>query len=201
MELKLSIKQVLLDLLSIWDQVKDHFKESPKYETLINYLSEKDYYNDEDLSIPNLTEISKETGIKPHMLRKQLKEMNDKFFHFEEGRVLDFKKTEIWFTLDYFKRYGGFASSEISHLPRLGEHVTVPFLKAKVGFDYYYVKNIRHEFSGTTHYIDVDLKGGFYNKYYHYRVDEAIEKRQLGFVAESRMYPHEIEEILGLRRR
>jgi len=64
MKLKLSIKQVLLDFLSIWGQVHDHFKRNEKYETLINLLSEKDYYNDDDLSIPNLTEISKQTGVK-----------------------------------------------------------------------------------------------------------------------------------------
>lgn len=200
MELKLSIKQVLLDLLSIWEQVQDHFKENDKYETLIKFLSEKDYYNDDDLFIPNLTEISKQTGIKSHILRKQLKEMYDTLFDFEKGRVLDFKKTEIWFNLEYFKRYAGFRCSELQHLPRIGECLNIPFLRANLGFDRYYVKDIRHDFSGTTHFIDMDLKGGFYNKYYKFRLDEAVAKNELGFGVESKLYDYEIEERLGLHR-
>jgi len=62
------------------------------------------------------------------------------------------------------------------------------------------VKDIRHDFSGTTHFIDIDLKGGFYNKYYKFRLDEAMAKGELGFGAESKLYDFEIEERFGLRR-
>ena len=200
MELKLSIKQVLLDLLSIWRQVQDHFKENDKYDMLIKFLSEKDYYNDDNLSIPNLTEISKQTGIKSYILRQQLKQIYEQFFDFENGRVLIFKKTEIWFSLDYLKRYAGFACSELTHLPRIGEQITIPFLKAKMGFDYFYVKNIRHELSGITHYIDIDLKGGFYNRHYQFRFDEAVAKGEIGLGVDSRYYEWEVKEMLGLKK-
>ena len=146
MELKLSIKQVLLDLLSIWQQVQDHFKENNKYDTIIKILSEKDYYNDDDLYIPNLTQISKQTGIKSHILRKLLKEMYDELFDFDKGRTLEFYKTEIWFNLEYFKRYACYRTHELAYMPRIGENITVPLLRAKVGTDSFYVQNIRHQF-------------------------------------------------------
>lgn len=57
MALKLSIKQVLLDILSIKEQVLNHFNGNEKYKTLLSFLYEKDYYNDDDLAIPSLTEL------------------------------------------------------------------------------------------------------------------------------------------------
>ena len=126
--------------------------------------------------------------------------MHEEFFDFETGKVLDFKTTEIWFNLEYFKRYACFRSSELQHLPRIGECVTIPFLRATIGFDRFYVKDIRHDFSGTTHYIDIDLKGGFYNKYYEFRFDEAVAKGEIGFGIDHKYYDWEIKKMLGLGR-
>lgn len=40
----LSVKRILIDLLSIKDQLKRLFKNDSEYTTLINFLTEKDYY-------------------------------------------------------------------------------------------------------------------------------------------------------------
>lgn len=41
------------------------FNNNTEYATLINFLTEKDYYNDDDIALPSLKEIGSKTGIKP----------------------------------------------------------------------------------------------------------------------------------------
>ena len=52
MELKLSIKQVLLDILCVKDQISIYYKDNQKYQMLFNFLNKKDYYHNDDLPIP-----------------------------------------------------------------------------------------------------------------------------------------------------
>jgi len=61
--------------------------------------------------------------------------MYDEFFNFEKGRVLDFKKTEIWFNLSFFKRYAHFRCFDNVPIPSRGEHIRVSFLNDKLGFE------------------------------------------------------------------
>jgi len=58
---KLSVKRILIDLLSIKDQLKMLFNNNTEYATLINFLTEKDYYNDDDIPLPSLKEIESKT--------------------------------------------------------------------------------------------------------------------------------------------
>lgn len=104
MEQNISVKRILPDILSIKEQVIAAFKENVKYETLLAFLFKEDYYNDEDLAIPTLKEIEKHTGLKTSQLRTQLKNIYKELFH----DTFDFKKIEIFFDVEYFKRYGYF---------------------------------------------------------------------------------------------
>lgn len=196
MELKLSIKRVLLDLLSIREQVLDHFQENGRYESLLSFIAKKDYYNDDDVAFPSLVDIEKVTGLKSHILRKQLKGMYQEFFDFEKGRILDFGKTEIWFNLEDFKRHGTFRTNKLPFLPRIGENICVPFLGAKVGTDFFYVQDIRHSLEGNRQIINIYLKGGFFNSYWYLRKHEAIEKGEIGF-GES-LYEYQAKKKVGL---
>jgi len=85
-------------------------------------------------------------------------------------------------------------------MPRIGENITVPFLRAKVGTDSFYVQDIRHQFFGSTHLIDIDLKGGYFNSYYYFRKHEGMEKGEIGFGIGHKYYEWEVKEMLGLRR-
>lgn len=62
---KLSVKRILINSLSVKDQLKMLFNNNTEYATLINFLTEKDYYNDDDIALPSLKEIGSKTGIKP----------------------------------------------------------------------------------------------------------------------------------------
>lgn len=178
---RVSIKRILIDLMSIKEQVKSYFKEDDKYQVLIKYILEDERLNNEDMYLPTFKEMEKQTGIKIYHIRKQLKEIHDKMFDFENGHVFSFPKTEIWFNAKNNGKHLAFKCVHLSHIPRIGENMDLPFIKAKLGSDYFYVNDIRHWFSGETHTVDIYLKRGFFNSYWYHRLHEAKEKRELPF--------------------
>ncbi len=109
-----------------------------------------------------------------------------------------FNNLDIWFNLEYFKRYASFRCTELAYLPRIVENITVPFLKAEIGSDHFYVQDIRHHFGGNTQTIGVDLKAGSFNSYWYFRKHEAIEKGEIGFG--ERLSEYQMKERLGLRK-
>ena len=199
MELKLSIKRVLLDILSIKQQVFDAFKDRKDYRELLLFLMEKDYYEDEELPIPTLKEMESILGLKIQQLRKMLKNIYYEFYSYEKNYTMNFNTTVIEFHLDYFKRYATFKCEKLTYLPKIGENITIPFLQATVGTDYFYVNDIRHTFDGTKQTIDIFLKGGLYNAYWYYRKHKAYELGELGLGTDYTLYEYQIKQQLGLR--
>lgn len=200
MELRVSVKQMLVDLLSIQPQVIKLYQDNIKYQALVKFLSAKDYYNDEDLPYPTLKDVEVGTGLASHKVRKQLKEIYNSFFDFETGYSFDFSSIEIWFNVEYFKRYASFKCSNLKHLPRVGENIDLSFLRAKVGTNYFYVNEIRHFFENSKQRIEIYLKAGNYNSYWHYRLDKALELREVGYGELYDSYEYQIKERLGLRK-
>ena len=66
--------------------------------------------------------------------------------------------------------------------------------------DHYYISYIRHDYSGNTHTIDIDLNGGYYNKFYELRLNEYLATGKAGPGAIFDKYDWEIREMLGLGR-
>jgi hypothetical protein len=199
MEHQISVKQILVDLISIMPQIIKEFSNNEKYKPLIDFLNAKDYYYDDDLPYPTLKQIEAETGIKSYHLRKQLKEIYGHLFDYEYDYNFDFSKTELIINVEYFKRYATFNCKPLRYLPKIGENLTLHFLRAKVGTDYFYVQDIRHQFEADKHIIDLYLKGGIYNSYWYYRKHKAIELGEIGFGADYNLYDFQIKEQLGLK--
>jgi len=196
MEQKISVKQILVDLISIMPQIVKDFKNKERYTQLIEFLSAKDYFNDEDQPYPTLKEIEAETGLKTYHIRKQLKEIYDQIFKYEY--TFDFNQAEIFFYVEYFKRYASVKCNNLTYLPKIGEHIIFSFLKAKVGTNYFYVEDIKHHFEDSKQIIILFLKGGFYNKYWHYRKHKAIELGEIGYREISELHDYELKRRLGL---
>ncbi len=175
MERQFSIKRAFLDLLFIKIQIKEIYKDYEKYKQLIEFMLSKDFL-DYDEPIPSLKQIGIELNLKPHTLRKLIHDLYKDIFDVEKNNFLDFSNTEIYFDLSYFENDRGyFQCKNLKHLPRVGENITIPFLKAQVGTDYFYVERIRHTFDENIQRIDITLKSGFFNKYFHYQKHRAYE--------------------------
>ena len=86
-------------------------------------------------------------------------------------------KYELYFSNFNYRHYMLIDSFPVAL--RVGENLTMPFLKAKMQTDRFYVSSIRHSFIRETQLIEVELKGGDYNLFWNLRRDEAEEKREL----------------------
>jgi hypothetical protein len=67
-------------------------------------------------------------------------------------------------------------------LPREFEQVNFPFVKAKVGTDFFWVNRIQHEITENRTNIVVWLKGGILNKYREYVLDKALFQGWIGLM-------------------
>lgn len=145
---------------------------------------------------PTLKVLEEETQIKTYNLRKLLTEMYEALFNYEE--ILDFGEVEINFIVSYLKRNATFKCKNLGHIPRVGDNICLPFLKAKVGSNYFYVEEVRHNLENNKQTIDITLLGGFYNAYWYYRKHKAIELKELSIHEQYDLYDFEMKEKLGL---
>lgn len=190
-------KEILYSILSIWPQVSKEFGNKEKYKPLISFLSAKDYYNDYDIPYPKMKEIKSVTGLKSYQLRKQLTEIYDKLFAFDEGFEFEFNKTTMLVHVEYNKNFGAFNCKPLKYLPRIGENISLRFLKAKIGIDFFYVQDIKHSFEENRHIIDLFLKGGIFNSYWYYRKYKAEELNEINFRDIYDLYDFQIKAKLG----
>lgn len=193
-----SPKHILVDLLSIHCQLKTLFKDEEQYSAIIDFLDAKDYYNDPDISYPTLKEVQEATGLSPTHVRKRLSEMYECLFGYQTPIRMDFSRTEYNFYLENNKVYEQFTLSELSQLPRVGEEFHIPFVKASLGTELFYVEKVSHIFESNMHRIDIWLKDGFFNSYWKIRKDEAILKREIGTMDLYKLYEFQLKEMLKL---
>ncbi|MBD0833743.1 hypothetical protein [Aestuariibaculum sediminum] len=198
MKHSISVKQTLVDIISILPQIFQEFRKDEKYCKLLDYLNEKDFFNDEDLPYPTIKQIEAETGLKSHHIRKQLKDLYASLFDYEYGYRFHFDKTEYCFIVDHFKNYATFYCTSLINVPRVGENITLPFLKAKVGSDYFYVEDVRHHFEYDKHLIKLYLKAGRFNSFWYYSKHKGIELGKIAMGEEFELYDFQLKEKLGL---
>lgn len=198
MEQNISIKQILVDLISIWPQISKQYKNTPTYSELMEFLSLENYYKDEDIPYPTLKQIEENTNLNSYQIRKQLKNIYDEIFDYPHVNTLKFDRVEIFIRAEYFKNYASFKVENLKCIPRIGEHIHLPFVEAKIGFKLFYVQDIKHELTGNKQRITISVKGGFFNSYWYYRKHKAIELGEIGQLEEFNSYDFEIKKKLGL---
>lgn len=64
-------------------------------------------------------------------------------------------------------------------IPRVGESFHINFLKAYLNSTLFYVDKIDYEIVDTIQVVDIYLKGGFYNLFWHWRKDKAGLTREV----------------------
>lgn len=176
---KFSVKQALLDLLYVDVHLPKVAKDHPKLGPLIKFIVNHKSLIDDDIPYPSIKEASQAINMRYDKVRKQIQQLYDLMFPFMGHPYLRFSKVkyELYFSYFNYKHY-----MLIDQFPvplRVGENLTMPFLKAKLQTDRFYISSIRHHFEKDIQKIEVDLKGGDYNLFWHYRLDEALEKREI----------------------
>lgn len=180
MEQRKSIRRIMLDLLYIKEQVIKFFKDNEEYMELLNFITAKDYLEDNN-PLPTFKEIEKQTGIKMYHIRKRFLAMYNELFESEEEFIFDFKACDIIFFIKNHEKYASFKCNNLNYIPRIGENVDLPYVKGQVDCDFFYVDDIRHSFEGKKQSIYIEVKCGMFNPYWHNRLHEAKLKRELPF--------------------
>lgn len=176
-----SLKQIVIDFIYIKEQLTELFKNEKQYHVIIDFLIAKDYLNDDlDLPFPKVKDIEEATGLKTHTLRKLLLEMHEQIFGFANVKSLDFKKVLYHFNIHYYGSSFTFTISKLEHLPRVGENISLPFIKAITNINWFYVEEIKHEFENTTQNVHLTLKVGEFNSYWQFRKDQALALKEIG---------------------
>ena len=97
----------------------------------MDFILAKDYLDDDlEIPFPRMKYIEEETGLKSHMLRKLLLQMHNQIFGFTNNLKLSFKKVLYHFTINYYGKNYYFILDKLEHLPRIGENISLPFVKA-----------------------------------------------------------------------
>ena len=196
-----STKRALIDLLSIKEQVLSVYKDETKYRPILDYLFAKDYLEDDSLSIPSIKEIALKTDIKYSDVSKVIKELYYRLFDDDElNFMLDFKQTEVIFFLRYLENYAQVKFKSFTHLPRMGEQVSLDFAHAKVGTYMFYVERIEHTFENNLHRIYIRLRSGVYNSYLSYRRYRATEEGEISHNDFYDMTDYQLKEALKIGR-
>lgn len=200
MERNVSIRDMLIAIISVTPQLKNCYQDNEEYKPLITFLTDKDYYNQDNIHYPTFKVIENATGLKTHKLRKQIKDIYEGLLGYEDAYSMDFETIEIYLYASFLQKSISVKCKNLKHIPRVGEEIDFMFLKAELGTSRFYVTNVIHSFENDQQIITIWLKGGFYNSYYRFRLDEALAKGEINSRELYELHSFEINERLGLRK-
>ena len=171
------------------------------YNEFLKLLLEKEFFNDHQNI--NISKISKLTGFSTVKISKWLKEIyNDIILLNEEKPELFCCGNEIQVDLrcSYFDEYQIFTIS-LNTIPNKGDSFQFPFIKAKIGNDYFYVDAIYYQLENNKMEISIQLKSGVYNSYRKFAIDKAKYEGKINIFDEVNLLDYQIDEIiLGKKR-
>lgn len=197
MKTQVSVKQIIIDFIYIGNQLKELFKDRKEYQSIIEFILAEDYLN-EDLNIPypKLKDAEVATGLKSYILRKLLLKMHSEVFTYERKLNLSFKNVLYHFYISYFDYRCQFTVDYLTHLPRIGDSISVPFVSASIPINYFYVEDIKHELENNTQIVIITLKVGSFSEYFRYMKDRALELGEISFNDNYDLREDEIKKII-----
>lgn len=104
----------------------------------------------------------------------------------DDGEIL----CEFWFSGFQEERYCSF-SFGLPALPHVGDTLDFCFVRAAIGCDFFYIKDIRHYRQGRKTCIEIDCEAGTkYNKFREFLLDKAQFMNEIGFMTEHNARPY-----------
>ena len=197
MKTQVSVKQIIIDFIYIGNQLKELFKDRKEYQSIIEFILAEDYLNEDlDIPYPKLKDAEVATGLKSYILRKLLLKMHSEIFTYERKLNLSFKNVLYHFYISYFDYRCQFTVDYLTHLPRIGDSISVPFASASIPINYFYVEDIKHELENNTQIVIITLKVGSFSEYFRYMKDRALELGEISFNDNYDLREDEIKKII-----
>ncbi|MBD0824452.1 hypothetical protein [Aestuariibaculum marinum] len=175
------------------------YGEHPDYGNILNYLSSKDFYYDDELPIPSFKSISLATGINDYQVKKRINQLYEDVFDFYAKPFIEFRDTEYYIYASDDKKSAQIKVKGLGTIPKIGEDVTFDLFEGRIGASSFYVKDVWHTYEQGKHIIFIILNSGRYSLFWHFRKGEAEAKRELSFNDLINMDDYELKRKLGLR--
>ena len=198
-DIKLSSKQMLLDIRALNSIAARLLGGGKPYEHLLKVLLDMNYYYDDEAELPFLKALAKMTSLSYGKIRIQLRQIyNDLVFDEAQEPLIKNHKTTVVFELKHRGRYAHFKVENLAFIPRIGESVNIPFFKAYLDNQMFFVENIYHYFNDREHEIHIGLKAGTDNLYWHIRKDKAQEEMEVGLLEFFHLNDCQLKDRLGV---
>lgn len=148
---------IIRDLFYMQNFLPRFFYLNEDYKELVEILLQRDLYG-KGTPFPSLNEIQEELGINYQDLKEILIHLwDDILYHDSVGINFSINKVEYKFILEYSNKVEYLIINDLPIIPRVGEKVRFPFLRATFGTESFYVSKIEHHFGDTEQSIDITL--------------------------------------------
>lgn len=129
MDIKLTPKDVLLDLLNIIPQVELEIGDDERYIVLINYLKTNNFKKERDLPRLSIKQIAQNIGMSVKQINSQLVEIHKRLFNNDTSVGFKFNKVRVCFFVS-LEEEGPlfFMCDSLKFLPKVGDNLFLPFL-------------------------------------------------------------------------
>lgn len=196
---RLSSKDITLDISSMRSFAYKLLGRGKDYDALLKVILEKDIYNDDDVKIPSIKELMERLNMPYSKVRRDLNEIyKDLENHKSLGIEFPIRKVEYCFSMRYFDNRGYFILDQLPVVPRIGEEIHLPYLRAKVGTEWFYVESVSHYLDDEKQSVHITLRPGSGNIYFRFAKDEALLKGRISHNEYFDSDDYDLREKLGL---
>jgi hypothetical protein len=179
-----------------WSKLLSVHVSNKQYITFLKWLIEVNFYNEREdrLTVKKIASDFKGDTAK---ITKWIHQIYEDIFELNEDKPDLFQINGIKATLHMrdYDNYGMFNLS-LPILPREYEEFRFPFIKGKLGIDYFWVKRVEHIVHNDITSIDITLEGGRLNKYREFALDRAIFQGWIDYMDIYDKYKFEIDDKL-----
>lgn len=166
------------------------------YADFLRWLVNKNFFNEREERIL-IKKLASDYGADTAKVTKWIKKIYDQIFdlNFNHPELFQTNGIKVYM---YIRNYDDHCSFYVSlpGLPREFESVSFPFVKSKVGSDFFWVKKIEHELSEDNFTVSIWLIGGFVNRYREFALEKAIFHERIHFLDVFRKRDSELDEEL-----
>ncbi|WP_266202764.1 hypothetical protein [Pontibacter kalidii] len=199
----LTTKGMLLDIGAMRRKALGLVENGKPYNVLLQHILAKDFYYDEEQTLPSLKELAEASGLKSGKVRKYIEGIyHDLALNYETKQMFSFVKVRYEFIMrGRRKRWLTLEADHLPIAPRIGEEIMMPFFSEYLGTARFYVDEVNHEFEEDVQVVKLWLREGDFNAYWHYRKHKAKEEYEISIHDWFDLEEYQLKRKLGVGER
>lgn len=198
--MKLTSNGMIHDICSQRSRAVKFLNLDKPYYNILKYLTDKDYYEDEYINYPSLYDLRKDLNLSYDIVRKNLIKLYKDLSNYDSelSHPFEINKVSVYMSLKGFHESKSISFKNLPIIPKKGQRISVPYFKELVGSDFFYVKEVSHDFLDDEQVVFIWLSTEISNAYWEIRKDQAIETGEISY-RDTMKNKWELKKILDLR--